>query len=163
MAGEQPKPSAELQQFMAQEQVKAHLQQTVARLTDEASGGLFAHEPAWTASTPSLTKPYSCPLQCWDKCISSPGASLTGRPSRPPSSCHSPLTVATAHSPATRWGPRCGRRQLPELEGADLPGQLCAALPRDHAICGQVLPEQGATRSRRRRQLLSARAHDGRA
>lgn len=48
MAEQGAKVSPQLQQFILQEQAKAQLQQTVARLTDE----------------------------CWDKCISSPGSYL---------------------------------------------------------------------------------------
>jgi len=43
--------SPQFRQFVQQEQVRMQLQQTVARLTDE----------------------------CWDKCISSPGMSLSQR------------------------------------------------------------------------------------
>ncbi|KAG7670423.1 hypothetical protein Ndes2526B_g00175 [Nannochloris sp. 'desiccata'] len=45
------KVSPQLQQFIMQEQAKAQLQQTISRLTDE----------------------------CWDKCMSSPGNSLSSR------------------------------------------------------------------------------------
>lgn len=48
---EKAQASAQLQQFIAQEQAKAQLQQTISRLTDE----------------------------CWDKCVSSPGTYFTGR------------------------------------------------------------------------------------
>ncbi|CAK0736909.1 hypothetical protein CVIRNUC_000823 [Coccomyxa viridis] len=45
------KMSPELQQFLVQEQAKAQMQQTVARLTDA----------------------------CWEKCIGTPGRSLSSR------------------------------------------------------------------------------------
>ncbi|KAL6778803.1 TIM8 [Auxenochlorella protothecoides x Auxenochlorella symbiontica] len=45
------KVSPQLQQFIMEEQAKAQLQQTVARLTDE----------------------------CWDKCMGTPGSSLSSR------------------------------------------------------------------------------------
>merc|ERR1712070_211318 len=49
--GEKAQVSAELQQFIAQEQAKAQLQQTISRLTDE----------------------------CWDKCVSSPSTYFSGK------------------------------------------------------------------------------------
>ncbi|CAL5218472.1 g157 [Coccomyxa viridis] len=50
-ASEEEKMSPELQQFLMAEQAKAQMQQTVARLTDT----------------------------CWDKCIGTPGRSLSSR------------------------------------------------------------------------------------
>lgn len=51
MSAADEKISPELQSFLVQEQAKAQMQQTVARLTD----------------------------QCWEKCIGTPGRSLSSR------------------------------------------------------------------------------------
>ncbi|EIE26012.1 mitochondrial inner membrane translocase [Coccomyxa subellipsoidea C-169] len=51
MSGSEEKISPELQQFLLNEQAKAQMQQTVARLTDT----------------------------CWDKCVGTPGRSLGSR------------------------------------------------------------------------------------
>lgn len=51
MSGSEEKISPELQQFLLNEQAKAQMQQTVARLTDT----------------------------CWDKCVGTPGRSLSSR------------------------------------------------------------------------------------
>ncbi|KDD75140.1 hypothetical protein H632_c847p0 [Helicosporidium sp. ATCC 50920] len=51
MSSPEPEVSAALEQFIAQEQAKAEIQQTVSTLTEE----------------------------CWDKCMSSAGSSLSSR------------------------------------------------------------------------------------
>ena len=125
---QQGKPaSAEMQNFLVQQQAKAQLQQTISRLTDE----------------------------CWAKCISSPGACAAvgvdvrralrrraapvaapvPRPLAPlaaaPGCAHACPALAPAPTP----------RQLHVLQGAGMHGQLRPSLPRVHTVCGA--PRQG--------------------